>query len=164
MSVHAALAGRPAPPKPARRSVVPGVIALLAGPALLLLSCGWGSNGGTAALAGPGLAAEPRMQLALPSPQQSRDACPASRCIANPKIQTVTGLPVGTSAPNTVITEHAMRRLGLATVTAGWLFQTELPPTAAQLNTARQLAVGLIRSETASAGRPPAAIARQPLE
>ena len=332
MSVHAALAGRPASPKPARRSVVPGVIALLVGPALLLLSGGWGSNGGTAtlealggmiatifgglrlaplcltglaALAGrtsvavrlalrdlsryrarsaaalsaisfavllavlvsilaaaryanpldytgpnlaanqlvlyppqqqsgqasaqqdasrlpseiaaalgardvltldsatrpragsttpsgqdlgggtatlnqagtesnnysgplyvatpallrffgissteisadadvltmrPGLAAEPRMQLALPSPQQSPDACPASRCIANPKIQTITGLPPGTSAPNTMITQHAMRRLGLDAVTAGWLFQTEQPVTAAQLNTARQLA------------------------
>ena len=94
----------------------------------------------------PGLAAEPRMQLALPpgspSPGQpsSPDACPASRCIANPDIQTITGLPAGTSAPNTVITEHAMQVLGLHLVTSGWLFQTPRPLTAAQINTARQLA------------------------
>src|SRR5215469_16919027 len=94
----------------------------------------------------PGLAAEPRMQLALPpgstGPGQppSPDACPASRCIANPDIQTITGLPVGTSAPNTVITAHGMNVLGLHLVTAGWLFQTSRPLTAAQINTARQVA------------------------
>jgi putative ABC transport system permease protein len=94
----------------------------------------------------PGLAAEPRMQLALPpgSPRpgqpQSPDACPPSRCIANPDIQTITGLPAGTSAPNTVITEHAMQVLGLHLATSGWLFQTPRPLTAAQINAARQLA------------------------
>jgi putative ABC transport system permease protein len=93
-----------------------------------------------------GLAAEPRMQLALPptSPAAAQtlspDACPVSRCIANPRIQTITGLPAGTSAPNTVITAHAMRVLRLHLVTSGWLFQTPRPLTAAQLNTARQLA------------------------
>ena len=94
----------------------------------------------------PGLAAEPRMELALPpgspGPGQplSPDACPASRCIANPDIQTITGLPAGTSAPNTVITVHAMHALGLRLVTSGWLFQTSRPLTAAQINTARQFA------------------------
>ena len=59
----------------------------------------------------PGLAAEPRMQLllppsSLPGPGQagSPDPCPAGSCIAGPAIETVTGLPSGTSAPNTVIT------------------------------------------------------------
>src|SRR5262249_52713226 len=42
MSVHAALAGRPEPPKAAHRSALPGVILLLAGPALLVLFGGWG--------------------------------------------------------------------------------------------------------------------------
>jgi putative ABC transport system permease protein len=94
----------------------------------------------------PDLAAEPQMQLALPpgSPRPSQpsspDACPTSRCIANPDIQTIIGLPAGTSAPNTVITEHAMQVLGLHLVTSGWLFQTPRPLTAAQINTARQLA------------------------
>src|SRR5208282_5050974 len=32
--------------------------------------------------------------------------CPASSCLANPVIQEVSALPSGTSAPNTVITEH----------------------------------------------------------
>jgi len=86
------------------------------------------------------------MQLTLPpgspGPGQplSPDACPASRCIVNPDIQTNTGLPVGTSAPNTVITAHAMQVLGLHLVTSGWLFQTSQPLTAAQINIARQLA------------------------
>ena len=31
-------------------------------------------------------------------------------CLANPVIQEVGALPMGTSAPNTVITEHAMRK------------------------------------------------------
>ena len=39
--------------------------------------------------------------------------CPRSDCLANPRIQEVSALPSGTSAPNTVITEHAIRRLGL---------------------------------------------------
>src|SRR5262249_27185430 len=93
-----------------------------------------------------GLTAEPRMQLARPpaSPrpgqEPSPDACPASRCIANPDIQTITGLPAGTSAPNTVITAHAIRALRLHLITSGWLFQTPRPLTAAQINTARQFA------------------------
>jgi putative ABC transport system permease protein len=94
----------------------------------------------------PGLAAEPRMQLVLPpsslgaSQALSPDACPAGSCIANPRIQTVTGLPPGTSAPNTVITTHAVRALRLHLVTSGWLLQTPRPLTTAQINTARQLA------------------------
>src|SRR5262252_5607514 len=50
MPVHAALAGRPQPPKAAHRSALPGAILLLAGPALLFASGGWGHNGGTATL------------------------------------------------------------------------------------------------------------------
>jgi putative ABC transport system permease protein len=94
----------------------------------------------------PGLAAEPRMQLALPpgspGPGQlpSPDACPPSRCIASPDIQTIARLPAGASAPNTVITAHAMQVLGLHVITSGWLLQTSRPLTAAQINTARELA------------------------
>ena len=39
--------------------------------------------------------------------------CPTSECLANPVIQEVSALPSGTSAPNTVITEHAIQQLGL---------------------------------------------------
>ena len=33
---------------------------------------------------------------------------PGASCLANPPIQEVSALPSGTSAPNTVITEHAI--------------------------------------------------------
>ena len=63
--------------------------------------------------------------------------CPAGSCLANPVIQEVSALPSGTSAPNTVITEHAIHQLGLQSTTAGWLIQTPNPPTAAQITNAR---------------------------
>jgi len=63
--------------------------------------------------------------------------CPKGQCVANPVIQEVGALPSGTSAPNTVITEHAIHTLGLQTSTAGWLIQTPNPPTAAQISDAR---------------------------
>ena len=43
--------------------------------------------------------------------------CPAGSCLANPVIQEVSALPSGTSAPNTVITEHAIHQLGLQSTT-----------------------------------------------
>jgi putative ABC transport system permease protein len=54
-------------------------------------------------------------------------------------IQEVSALPSGTSAPNTVITEHAISTLGLrAGISAdGWLIQTPNPPTAGQITNAR---------------------------
>ena len=63
--------------------------------------------------------------------------CPKGQCVANPVIQEVGALPSGTSAPNTVITEHAIHTLGLQTSTAGWLIQTPNPPTATQITDAR---------------------------
>ena len=63
--------------------------------------------------------------------------CPASDCRANPVIQEVSALPSGTSAPNTVITSHAIRELGLHAITSGWLIQAPHPPTAAQITNAR---------------------------
>jgi putative ABC transport system permease protein len=63
--------------------------------------------------------------------------CPTGQCVANPVIQEVGALPSGTSAPNTVITEHAIRTLGLHVNTQGWLIQTPQPPTAAQITDAR---------------------------
>ncbi len=63
--------------------------------------------------------------------------CPTGQCVANPVIQEVSALPSGTSAPNTVITEHAINMLGLHTSTAGWLIQAPHPPTAAQITDAR---------------------------
>jgi putative ABC transport system permease protein len=68
--------------------------------------------------------------------------CPRSSCLANPVIQPVSALPPGTSAPNTVITEHAVHELGLHPVTSGWLIQAAHPLTAAQIHGARLTAAG----------------------
>jgi putative ABC transport system permease protein len=68
--------------------------------------------------------------------------CPKNSCLANPVIQEVSALPSGTSAPNTVITQHAISTLHLGgSVTAdGWLIQTPSPPTATQITSARHTA------------------------
>jgi putative ABC transport system permease protein len=63
--------------------------------------------------------------------------CPKGQCVANPVIQEVGALPAGTSAPNTVVTEHAIHTLGLQTSIQGWLVRTPHPPTAAQITDAR---------------------------
>ncbi len=98
----------------------------------------------------PGLSGITKMQLTYgnygararrpgigPGSQQSFP-CPKNQCLANPVIQEVSALPSGTSAPNTVITEHAISTLHLgSSVTAdGWLIQTPSPPTAAQITNA----------------------------
>ena len=62
-------------------------------------------------------------------------------CLASPVLQTVSGLPSGTSAPNTVITEYAVRKYHLQPSLNGWLVQAPAPLTAAQINAARQLAL-----------------------
>ncbi len=72
-----------------------------------------------------------------PGGTQGADACPPGSCLANPSIEEVAALPSGTSAPNTVITEHAVRQLHLQSQAAGWLVQTAQPLTASQINGAR---------------------------
>jgi putative ABC transport system permease protein len=81
---------------------------------------------------GPG--SGPGGQLSFP--------CPKNECLANPVIQEVSALPSGTSAPNTVITQHAIAALRLRTSVSadGWLIQTRNPPTAAQITNARHTA------------------------
>lgn len=61
----------------------------------------------------------------------------ATQCFANPVIQEVSALPAGTSAPNTVITEHAMHQFHLQATTSDWLVQGAQPFTAAQINNAQ---------------------------
>jgi putative ABC transport system permease protein len=95
----------------------------------------------------PGLSSVSQMQLVYGNyflnqqrygpGQQTSFPCPKSDCLANPVIQEVSALPTGTSAPNSVITEHALHQLGLSTFTAGWLIQAPNPLTAAQINNAR---------------------------
>jgi putative ABC transport system permease protein len=62
-------------------------------------------------------------------------------CLAHPAIQTVSNLPSGTSAPNTVITEYAVIKYHLQPSLNGWLIQAPAPLTATQINAARQLAL-----------------------
>ena len=65
----------------------------------------------------------------------------SSDCVANPVMQTVSGLPGGTSAPNTVITEYAVSKYHLQPSPNGWLIQAPAPLTAAQISAARHLAL-----------------------
>jgi putative ABC transport system permease protein len=75
--------------------------------------------------------------------QSPNTPCPAGMCIQNPVIQEVSKLPAGTSVPNTVITEGAVKALHETVVPFGWLIQAPSAITPAQVNAARQAAVGL---------------------
>jgi putative ABC transport system permease protein len=61
----------------------------------------------------------------------------ATHCLAHPLVQYLGALPSGTSAPNTVITEHAMRELHLTATTSTWLVQAHHPFTATQISGAK---------------------------
>ena len=56
-----------------------------------------------------------------------------------PTIQTVQ-LPRYTSAPDTLLTVHALEKFGLKSAAAGWFIQTGSPLTTAQINSARHAA------------------------
>jgi putative ABC transport system permease protein len=68
--------------------------------------------------------------------------CPPGSCIANPPIQEISQLPSGTSAPNTVVTEHAITTLHLqkSIGIAGWLIQVPNGLTATQVTNAQRIA------------------------
>ena len=86
----------------------------------------------------PGLAAEPDMQLTSCSlPAASSYTCPAAAAISDPVIQTFGSLPSGTSAPNTVLTMHAVQALHATMLLNAWLVQTPKPLTAVQISSAR---------------------------
>jgi len=108
----------------------------------------------------PGIAGLSRMQLTWGNggggPPSNQYPCPKSSCIWNPTIQYVGSLPSGTSAPNTVITEHAIRTLHRQTSLAGWFIVTNHPPTAAQIRDARFIAaeVSGMSLETKSSAPP----------
>ena len=55
--------------------------------------------------------------------------------LKNPLVEEVGALPSGTSAPNIVLTEHAIHVLGIENTvrTGGWLIETAHPLTAAQI-------------------------------
>lgn len=88
----------------------------------------------------PGLSAMQHMQLWYTSKAPSGSPCLPGSCRPNPPIQEISALPSGTSAPNTLITEHAMRQFNLTTATAGWLIQAPDGLSTTQVTNARQTA------------------------
>jgi putative ABC transport system permease protein len=104
----------------------------------------------------PGLAGVPRLEMIFTPPRTCNDndrtcgnepqpgadggpPCTLSNyCLASPAIQTVSSLPSGTSAPNTVVTEYAVSKYHMQTHLFGWLIQAPAPLTAAQLSAVRQ--------------------------
>jgi putative ABC transport system permease protein len=85
----------------------------------------------------PGFSAEPHMQLAYGT-LGNPDVAPHTA--DNPVILEVSGLPSGTSAPNTVITEHALAKYGLHEHLDGWLVTSPQPLTAQEISQARDIA------------------------
>ena len=101
----------------------------------------------------PGLAGLPHLEMigwdnGFVSDSSSPPADPGSaggppctlsnQCLASPAIQTVSSLPSGTSAPNTVVTEYAVSKYHLETQLLGWLIQAPASLTAAQLRAVQQ--------------------------
>jgi putative ABC transport system permease protein len=87
-----------------------------------------------------GLPTMQHMQLWFTPKSPQGSPCLPGSCLANPPIQEISALPSGTSAPNTVITEHAMREFKFTATTAGWLIQAPGGLTATQITNARQTA------------------------
>jgi putative ABC transport system permease protein len=88
----------------------------------------------------PGLSTTRLLQL-WDSPKVPSDGpCTPGSCLASPPVQEISALPSGTSAPNTVLTEHAMRTFRFTATTTGWLIQAPGALTAAQITEARQAA------------------------
>jgi putative ABC transport system permease protein len=70
------------------------------------------------------------------------NSCQPGSCVAHPVIQEESQLPTGTSAPNTVITESALRRLHFASQSSldGWIIQASSAISSAQITNAQALA------------------------
>jgi putative ABC transport system permease protein len=75
----------------------------------------------------------------------SSSPCLAGGGIHNPVIQEIGALPSGVHAPNTVITEYAIKKFGLENEFSvqGWLIQTAQPLTAAQVHDAQSAAAAV---------------------
>ena len=103
----------------------------------------------------PGLAGVPRLEMIFTPPRTCNDNDPtcgngpqpgadggppctlSNYCLAGPAIATVSSLPSGTSAPNTLVTEYAVSKYHIQTQLSGWLIQAPAPLTAAQLSAVR---------------------------
>ena len=75
-------------------------------------------------------------------PGNSTNQCTPNQCLAHPVVQEESQLPIGTSSPNTVITESALRRLHLTSQNSlgGWTILAASPITQPQLTSANSLA------------------------
>ncbi len=69
--------------------------------------------------------------------------CQPGNCVADPLMQTVGALPSGTSAPNTVVTEHAVHADHVQTSVAGWMILTGHPLAETQIANARLTAASV---------------------
>jgi putative ABC transport system permease protein len=69
-------------------------------------------------------------------------SCSKSGVLNNPVIQSLGALPTGIHGPNTLITEHAVRALGLSSSisTNAWFAQSAEPLTAAEIHNAQAVA------------------------
>jgi putative ABC transport system permease protein len=113
----------------------------LAGSGVQLTYGGDGKGGGL--LAGPGAQGSPVGGIGPGNTNSCEPGSLASGgCLAHPVVQEESQLPAGTSAPNTLITESALRRLHLESQNSldGWLLQTGTPITSAQITNANALA------------------------
>jgi putative ABC transport system permease protein len=72
----------------------------------------------------------------------NENECTPNQCVAHPVVREEAQLPIGTSAPNTVITESALRRLHLTSQNSlgGWMILADSPITKPQLASANSLA------------------------
>jgi putative ABC transport system permease protein len=100
----------------------------------------------------PGLAGLPNLEMLYdkgmvsdasgPTPDPGSTGGPpctlSSYCLASPAIATVSSLPSGTSAPNTVMTEYAVSKYHIQPHLLAWLIQAPAPLSAAQLTAVRQ--------------------------
>ncbi len=103
------------------------------------LTYGGGSGKSGGQLVGPGLGGPDG--AGSPGPGNTNTCSPFS-CIAHPIVQEESQLPIGTDAPNTVITESALRRLHLASQNTldGWIIQADSPITSVQITNVQTLA------------------------
>ena len=88
----------------------------------------------------PGLSGVSGLGLDYGSSGKQGPGVPSSGFLKNPVVQEVPALPLGTSAPNTVITEHAVREFHIQSNTQDWLILGTQPFTAVQINNAVQAA------------------------
>jgi putative ABC transport system permease protein len=100
----------------------------------------------------PGLAGEPHMEMTWDSGSVSDASVPppppgfaggppctlSNHCLASPATETISSLPSGTSAPNTVVTQYAVSKYHMQAQLQGWLIQAPAPLTAAQLRAVQQ--------------------------